>query len=147
MFQEKFYPYLLVLVQLSCLVYILKTASLLADGYAGIMVETLGIFSGLLAIYNMGLGNFNVSPRTKESASMVTHGIYKYIRHPMYSAQLLALLPLIIEYDNWFRTGAYLLLVIALLLKIRYEEAHLQLQFEGYTDYMKKSKRLVPFLF
>lgn len=147
MFHEKIYPYLLVLIQFSCLFYILKTGPLLAEGYGGIMAEALGVFMGLLAIYNMGIGNFNISPRTKQHAKLVTHGIYKYIRHPMYSAQLIALLPLIIEFDNWYRTGAYLLLLIVLLLKIRYEEAHLTQQFDTYANYAKKSKRLIPFIF
>jgi protein-S-isoprenylcysteine O-methyltransferase Ste14 len=95
----------------------------------------------------MGIGNFNVTPRPKQQARLITHGVYNYIRHPMYSAQLIALLPLVVEHPGWTRIIAYTLLLIVLLLKIQFEETHLKQQFDGYTEYMKRSKRLVPYLF
>jgi protein-S-isoprenylcysteine O-methyltransferase Ste14 len=147
MLKEKIYPYLLVIIQFSCLLFILTTGPLLASGLGGILVETAGIILGILAIYNMGLGNFNVTPRPKKQGKLVTHGVYKYIRHPMYSAQLIALSPLIVEYPGWHRIIAYMLLLIALLLKIWFEESHLRIQFDGYAEYMKQSKRLIPYLF
>ena len=147
LFREKIYPYLLVVIQFSCLIYILKSGPLLAEGYGGIMLEALGIFLGLMAIYTMGLGNFNISPRPKQNGRLITHGVYKYIRHPMYAAQLWALLPLVIEHFNWYRLITYVILIIALLLKMSFEENHLKNQFEAYADYMSKSKRLIPFLY
>jgi protein-S-isoprenylcysteine O-methyltransferase Ste14 len=147
MLKERIYPYLLVAVQFGCLIFLLKTGPVIASGYAGMFVEALGVFLGVLAIYQMGIGNFNVTPRPKENGQLVTHGIYRIIRHPMYSSQLIALLPLLLEKPDWYRISAYLLLLIALLLKIRFEEEHLKIQYAGYGDYIKKSKRLVPFIY
>lgn len=147
MFREKIYPYLLVFSQLSCLVYILSSAPALAGGYAGILVESAGIFLGILAIFNMGIGNFNISPKKKDDGKLVTHGIYTLIRHPMYFAQLVALLPLVIDYFTYLRLGVYLILLITLLLKINFEEASLSKHFSGYLSYMKKTKKLIPFIF
>ena len=147
MVREKIYPYLLVVSQMSCLIFILTTGPLLAIGYAGILIESTGLFIGLLAIYNMGIGNFNVSPRNKESGHLVSTGVYKFIRHPMYFAQLLALLPLVIDYYSIARLSAILILLVTLLLKINYEESHLVKHFDGYADYMKNSKKMIPFIY
>jgi len=147
MFREKIYPYLLVAFQLGSLIYLLVSAPSLATGYAGILVESAGIFIGILAVFNMGIGNFNITPKNKEDAYLVTTGIYKLIRHPMYFAQLVAVLPLVIDYYTFVRFAVYLLLVITLLLKINYEEEHLLVHFKGYTEYMNKTKKLIPFIY
>lgn len=147
MFQEKIYPYILVISQFICLVYILSTAPQLPSGYAGILIESAGIFIGILAIFNMGIGNFNISPKNKENGQLITQGIYKVVRHPMYIAQLLALLPLIIDYYDFTRLAAFLILFITLLLKINFEETHLVSHFTGYSEYQKKTKKIIPFIY
>jgi protein-S-isoprenylcysteine O-methyltransferase Ste14 len=147
MFREKIYPYLLVFLQLGSLVYILSSEPALARGYAGILVESAGIFLGVLAILNMGIGNFNVTPRNKNGGQLVTHGIYKLIRHPMYFAQLVALLPLIFDYFTFLRLAVYLVLLVTLLLKIKFEEESLSEHFSGYPAYMEKTKKLIPFIY
>lgn len=144
---KKLYPYLLVIVQFACLLFLLQSGPLLASDAAGLIVEFIGIVAGLLAIFHMGIGNFSVTPNPKPGGRLVTGGIYAYLRHPMYSAQLVALLPLLAEAFSWYRLAAYLLLLTALLLKIYYEEEHLQLQFPGYAEYMMKTKRLIPLIY
>jgi protein-S-isoprenylcysteine O-methyltransferase Ste14 len=147
MFKEKIYPYLLVVSQMSCLIFLLASGPLLATGYAGILIESTGVFIGLLAIYQMGIGNFNVTPINKENGHLVNTGIYKFVRHPMYFAQLLALLPLVVDYYSFARLSAMLILLITLLLKINYEESHLVKHFDGYADYMKHSKKMIPYIY
>jgi protein-S-isoprenylcysteine O-methyltransferase Ste14 len=147
MFREKIYPYILVFSQLASLVYLLVSEPALARGYAGILVESAGIFLGILAIFTMGFGNFNISPKNKEDGHLVSHGIYTLIRHPMYFAQLVALLPLIIDYFSYFRFAVYLLLVVTLLLKINFEEKNLVKHFSGYANYIKTTKKLIPFIY
>jgi len=147
MFYDKIYPYILVAVQLSCLVFILDSAPLIAEGYAGIFVESLGIFLGIYAIIAMKIGNFNISSRLKENGNLVTKGPYSFIRHPMYSAQLIAVLPLVINYFNWYRLSGLILLIVALLLKINYEEKLLTKKFEAYSAYAAQTKRLIPFIY
>lgn len=147
MFYEKIYPYILVAIQICCLVYILISGPLLASGYAGIFIESMGLFLGILAIFVMKIGNFNISPRLKENGKLVTNGPYSFIRHPMYLAQLVALLPLVIDYFSWLRLGAFAILTITLVLKIKYEESLLRLKFKQYPTYANKTKRLIPFIY
>ncbi len=147
MFYDKIYPYILVAIQISCLVYILVSGPLLASGYAGIFIESMGFFLGILAIFVMKIGNFNISPRLKENGKLVTNGPYSFIRNPMYLAQLVALLPLVIDYFSSWRLVAYMILTITLVLKIKYEEPLLKSKFEQYASYASKTKRLLPFLY
>jgi len=65
----------------------------------------------------------------------------------MYIAQLIAVLPLVIDYFSWYRLAAILLLFITLLVKIKYEEKQLIAHFPEYREYMKNSSRLIPFIY
>lgn len=147
MFYNKIYPYLLVTIQLCCLAYVLMTGPKIASGYAGIFIESLGVFLGFYAIFVMRIGNFNISPLPKDSGKMITSGPYNVIRHPMYTAQLVALLPLVIDYFNWWRLAILLLLLLNLLLKINYEERLLKSKFPEYAIYALKTKKLLPYIY
>lgn len=147
MVRTKIYPYFLVVIQMSCLVYILVSGPLLANGMNGMLIESAGLFLGVLAIFTMKPGNFNISPRIKPNGELVTTGPYRIIRHPMYLAQLIAVLPLITDYFNWYRLGAIVLLTVTLLLKIAYEEKRLLEHFEGYARYAASTKKLIPGLY
>lgn len=147
MFYDKIYPYTLVVIQLSCLIYILVSGPLVASGYAGIFIECLGVFLGVYAIFIMRIGNFNISSKPKKSGKLVTSGPYNFIRHPMYIAQLIAVLPLVIDNFTWLRLAVFLCLLIGLLLKVSYEEQSLRLKFEQYISYADKTKKLIPFIY
>src|SRR5512134_3536099 len=47
---------------------------------------------GIAALAANRPGNFNIRPEPKAGGRLVTSGIYRWIRHPMYGAVLLALL-------------------------------------------------------
>jgi protein-S-isoprenylcysteine O-methyltransferase Ste14 len=123
------------------------TGPKIASGYGGILIESLGLFLGFYAIFVMRIGNFNISPLPKDSGKMVTSGPYSIIRHPMYTAQLIALLPLIIDKFNWWRLSAFLVLLFTLLLKITYEERLLKSKFPDYESYTLSTKKLLPFIY
>ncbi len=147
MFREKIYPYLLVLIQLFSLAYILTSAPALANDYPGILIEAAGIFLGIVAIYAIGVGNFNITPTIKTDGHLVTSGPYSVVRHPMYLAQLVAILPLVFDYFTWIRLGVLMLLIIVLLLKIVYEEKRLVLHFPEYKEYASRTKKLLPYVY
>jgi protein-S-isoprenylcysteine O-methyltransferase Ste14 len=146
-FKEKIYPYILAAIQLLSLFYLLVSAPKIALDYGGILVESSGLFLGLLAIFQMGIGNFNITPRIKEDGVFVSSGIYSVIRHPMYLAQLVLVLPLVVDYFTNLRLAVLLLLFVVLFLKMNYEEKSLKIRFDGYSAYMQKTKRLIPFIY
>ena len=147
MFTEKIYPYLLVFIQLLCLAYLLTSAPFLADEYSGILIEAAGVFLGIVAIYTIGIGNFNITPTPKPDGHLVTSGPYSVVRHPMYLAQVVAVLPLVFDYFTWIRLGIFVLLIIILVLKTIYEEKRLFLQFSEYKEYASRTKKLLPYVY
>jgi len=145
--RKNIYPTILTSIQLLSLVYIFISGHAIAYSINGFLVEIAGIFLGILSIFIMKPGNFNVRPLIKEGGVLVTKGPYRIIRHPMYFAQIIAIIPLIVEHFTYYRLIAILLLTIVLLVKIEYEEKLLLTHFEGYGEYRKKTKKLIPFIY
>jgi protein-S-isoprenylcysteine O-methyltransferase Ste14 len=143
----KRYPYFLVAVQLGCLLYIAISGSVLSNNPAGLLIESAGIFLAIHAIYVVKIRNVNFTPTVKQNSELVTSGPYRIIRHPMYIAQLIAILPLIIDYFSLYRFAALLILLIILLMKIQYEEKQLIAHFPSYIEYQKNTNKLIPFVY
>ncbi|MDF1878638.1 isoprenylcysteine carboxylmethyltransferase family protein [Sulfurimonas sp. SAG-AH-194-C20] len=100
---------------------------------------------GILALYCNRF--FNIRPDIKEDASLVTTGVYSYIRHPMYTAVLTMMFGVTLLYPVTYVFICYALLVLTLFTKLFYEESLWKAQSSEYEDYMRGTKRLVPFIF
>ena len=145
--KERLHAYALVSIQFICIGLILVSGGPFARSLPLLVMEIAGIVLGIWAVVVMGWRNVNVSPLVKRDARLVTRGPYAVIRHPMYSAVLLTMWPLIIDRYSLFRLAVGLILTVDLLLKIRYEEGLLKKRFPEYEAYMKVTKRLIPFVF
>lgn len=139
--------YGLVGVQLLCLGLIALTGPLFAQNPMLLLLEGVAGFLGLWAIWTMGLDNFNLTPDVKQRARLVTSGPYRTIRHPMYSALLLGGLALVLDAYSAQRLVVWLVLFVDLLIKLNYEERLLSQALEGYSAHMRRTKRLLPFLY
>jgi protein-S-isoprenylcysteine O-methyltransferase len=80
---------------------------------------------------------------------LIEAGPYRYIRHPSYSGALLTLLGFGLALGNWLGLAAALVcLGSAYAYRIPVEEAALASALgNAYDDYVKRTRRLVPFLF
>jgi protein-S-isoprenylcysteine O-methyltransferase Ste14 len=135
---------LFVLIQFLCLAVIGLTGPVLATPLILLLIEVLGLFLGIWAVWSMRVGNFNIAPEPLNWSRMVSRGPYRIIRHPMYLALLLTTLPLVISYFNYLRLAVWIILLVNLLLKMRYEEGILQKYFPGYASYRARTSRLLP---
>jgi protein-S-isoprenylcysteine O-methyltransferase Ste14 len=103
----------------------------------------LGSIVGLTAITTNK--EFNIIPEIKENACLITHGIYRYVRHPMYTS-------LIVMFFGFFLFGSllakffYLLLLSVLYLKATKEEKLWHCEDPKYAKYKNSSKMFLPFL-
>ncbi|MDF1876277.1 isoprenylcysteine carboxylmethyltransferase family protein [Sulfurimonas sp. SAG-AH-194-L11] len=127
------------------LIMLLPLGTPTSNFYLGLPIIIIGLLIGALALYANRF--FNIRPDIKESASLVTTGIYSYIRHPMYSAVLMVMLGVTLLYPQTFILVSYALLLIILVIKLSYEESLWKEQGSEYLEYMKTTKRLVPFIF
>ena len=142
-----FKSFTFVAIQFICLGLIAVTGSLFPSHEFLLMIELLGLGLGIWAAYSMRLGNFNIVPDPLARSKLVTTGPYRLIRHPMYLALLLTTLPLVINEVDLFRIVIWLVLLFNLLLKLNYEENLLVTELVGYEQYIRKSARLIPFLY
>ncbi|MEM9078883.1 MAG: protein-S-isoprenylcysteine O-methyltransferase [Bacteroidota bacterium] len=93
--------------------------------------------------------NWSVSLEIREEHSLVTKGVYKYVRHPMYTAIWLWVICQTLLLQNYI-AGFSGILCFGLLYFIRVgkEERMMESQFgEQYKLYKQKTKRLIPKLF
>jgi len=144
---EKVFAYGLVLIQFICLGIIAVTGPLIASGMLNMVLEAAAVLLGLWAIVSMQIGNFNVTHEIKTGGQLVTHGPYRVIRNPMYTAVLGVALVLVINEFSWMRAAVWAVLLADLLVKIRFEESLLAPHFEGYAEYKNRTKRLIPYVF
>lgn len=90
------------------------------------------------------LGNFNIRPVPKAGAMLVTSGPYHWIRHPIYSALLLACAALACSANpamGWLTWSA---LAVVLRLKSALEEQWLRETYPHYAAYSQVTRRFVP---
>jgi protein-S-isoprenylcysteine O-methyltransferase Ste14 len=92
------------------------------------------------------LGN-NISPTqaTRHGHQLVTHGPYRYVRHPLYSVGMLAYLALALITSLWWILVGLLPAVLFLLWRTPREEARLIETFgDEYRAYARRTGRFVP---
>ena len=85
--------------------------------------------------------------KVEKNQKVVSTGLYKIIRHPMYTATLLIFLSMPIILGSLVSLIVFLTYPIIIVIRIVYEEKLLEQELIGYLDYKKKVKyRLIPFI-
>lgn len=135
------------MAQFGCLAILAFTGPIIASSPILLVLEILGLLLGVWAIMTMRIGNFNVVPDVVEGGLLITHGPYKLIRHPMYVSVLLMALAVVLDQPTFFRLVVWFALLATLIIKLLYEEGLVCSLHPGYADYMRRTKRLIPFLF
>lgn len=90
--------------------------------------------------------NWSVTTELREAHTLVSHGVYKHIRHPMYSAIWLIFLAYPFLIQNWI-VGAAGIVSFAILYAVRVpiEEAMMRHEFGiEYEEYSSRTGRLWP---
>jgi len=82
----------------------------------------------------------------REGHSLVTSGVYKHIRHPMYAAHWLWAIAQALLLQNWLAGPALLVTFAGLyLVRVRREEQMMLENFgEEYRLYMNRTDRIIP---
>jgi protein-S-isoprenylcysteine O-methyltransferase Ste14 len=90
--------------------------------------------------------NFSSSLELRIRHRLVTHGVYRYVRHPMYFAFFLYLSGQVMVIPNWVVGPADLLSMLLLFALRLNREERMMLEAFGhdYRRYMASTKRLLP---
>jgi protein-S-isoprenylcysteine O-methyltransferase Ste14 len=115
--------------------------------WVGCALFALGILLRWYAIFYLGRF-FTVNVAIHSRHEVIDTGPYRHIRHPAYAGALLAFLGLALSLDNWLSL-ALLMLPIAFAFgwRISTEERALANALgTPYTNYMRRTKRLAPYI-
>ncbi|MCL2310180.1 MAG: isoprenylcysteine carboxylmethyltransferase family protein [Proteobacteria bacterium] len=107
---------------------------------------TIGFLLFLWVLRHNRPGNFSYRPEPPAGNRLVTGGPYRFIRHPMYLALLLLMTGAVLLYGEPWRWLALIALSTVLHFKSRLEERLLCARFPEYSDYMARTKSILPFL-
>ena len=117
-----------------------------------LIVGTLVIWVGLaFRVWAMRtLGKFfTTTVMVQEGQRVVKNGPYRYLRHPSYSGSLLAFLGVAIGMGNWIGLAIMeTIIFLAMRKRMIVEEKALQESLGAeYGEYMKNTKRIIPFIY
>jgi len=84
----------------------------------------------------------------EKTTELVSSGIYRYVRHPMYCSLLLLAWGAFFKHFSWAGSGLVLAATVFLFVTAKVEEAE-NIDYFGasYQEYMKQTKMFIPFLF
>jgi protein-S-isoprenylcysteine O-methyltransferase Ste14 len=104
---------------------------------------------GLRAQATRTLGRyFSPDVRILPEHKLIRYGIYRYIRHPVYLGTLLAYFSIPLLFHSLYGFFVMILKIPLTLYRIKLEEKVLLEKFgDEYRDYMKTSKRLIPYVY
>ena len=145
--KKSFVSALLILLQAASFLYIVFFGPLFATNKLLLFLQFISILIIMDAFWEMRRTSFYRVPDVGKQKELVTSGIYKFIRNPMYLAELLFAWVLVVVQYSIPRLFASLVLLIVLVLKIYYEENLLKKNFKSFAAYKKRSWRLIPFIF
>ena len=111
--------------------------------YFGVVVSAFSL--ALFVSSKISLGK-NYSPCYDQRAPsrIVTNGIYKFVRHPIYLSNILLIIGVFIISGSILIIGNFILLTIFYTLSAFREERYLINKFPKYENYSKKTGMFIP---
>lgn len=134
------------------IIYLFSSLLNFADYYLPLWTGWLGMLVFIAALCllwrsHVSLGsNFSLVLEIKEKHSLITHGVFRYIRHPIYAAHLLWGIAQALLLHNWIAGYSMLFFFLLLYWRRVSREERMMLEYFGdeYSKYMKRTGRLIP---
>ena len=118
---------------------------LVIAGYFAAVIG-VGAWFGIAGVRALGR-NRTAYPRPLADSSLVQHGVYGVVRHPLYTSIVFAMAGWALAWSSGAALAASLVLTVLLDAKARREERWLFERFPGYAAYAARVKRLLPWIY
>jgi protein-S-isoprenylcysteine O-methyltransferase Ste14 len=113
---------------------------------AGAVIFFMGLSLAIVGRLQLGKNWLDLEDaQVRSNQSLVTGGVYAYVRHPIYGGDILLLLGLQLALNSWLVLAVVIPLVIV-VRQVLAEEALLLSAFPGYVSYCARTKRFIPFV-
>jgi protein-S-isoprenylcysteine O-methyltransferase Ste14 len=113
--------------------------------WAGVVLTAASLGLIIWVQHSLGL-NFSTTLHLRQEHTLVTHGPYRWVRHPMYTVLVTLMFSYMLLTANWFVNGLPILGLLAVILsRVAHEEAVMLERFgESYRRYMQHTGRFLP---
>lgn len=109
----------------------------------GTAVNVAGLV--LVVVAALGLGtSLTPTPVPKGRARLTTGGLYRFVRHPIYTGVLMIVIGLVVTSGSWVHLAIGAVTIVFFTAKARWEEARLAIAYPGYADYAATTPRFFP---
>lgn len=144
--KNKFRSYIHVILQFGAIAFLLFTSVSHVNVFLLIPI-VIGFAIGLWSVWVMQKSKLSIFPDPQPGFKLVKKGPYMLIRHPMYLALFLVLMPLVINNFSVVRGVVLVVFSINQVIKMEYEEQMLIDQLPEYQSYRKITKKIVPYIY
>lgn len=110
---------------------------------AAYVSQLIGIVVLVVGLVNLGR-SLTPLPTPVPHGVLHTGGLYRYVRHPIYSGILALCIGLTIRAASWPTLWCTVGLVVLFTTKARWEETRLRHRYPGYDAYAARTPRFVP---
>ena len=107
-------------------------------------LQWLGVAVLVVGLVNLGR-SLTPLPSPVPYGELHTGGLYRLVRHPIYSGILALTIGVAIRSTSWAVVAATLALTGWFMAKARWEERRLLARYPGYDAYAARTPRFVPF--
>jgi protein-S-isoprenylcysteine O-methyltransferase Ste14 len=109
----------------------------------GLIISILGLVVIILSILQLNK-NLTPFPTPKDNSVLIENGMYKLVRHPIYSGLILLFVGYGVYQNSLYKVIITFLLLLLFHFKTKYEEQQLQNKFSQYNLYKSKTGKFFP---
>ena len=118
-----------------------------AQRIAGLALVVTGFIILLVGAGTLGRSHSSTLV-IRENHRLITHGIYRFTRHPIYLGVIMVCIGLPVYASSWVGVLIMSALIPLFLYRIRLEEKLLSEEYgDAYRTYVEATRKLIPFIY
>lgn len=99
----------------------------------------------IIIVASLSLGrSLTPTPVPVNYGALKTDGLYRFVRHPIYTGVLAIVVGLTLRSGSWIALVVAAVTVVFFTVKARWEEGQLMERYSGYAEYAAQTPRFVP---